>query len=68
MRGLFSIRRAIFVGTVAAFLLPISFSSGEGVSSNDACASGGCCSEWGSVCGELDNARYILAGCYKRSD
>lgn len=51
MRGLFSIKRLVFAGTLAALLLPISFSSGTGeIRSNNACADPGCCSKYGSMC------------------
>jgi hypothetical protein len=58
MRGLFSIKRVVFIGAFAAFLLPVSFSSGGVVSTNDVCASVGCCEQFGSYCHGAQNGTH----------
>lgn len=51
MRGLFSIKRVVFAGTLAALLLPVSFSSGTGgIRTNNLCGASGCCDQFDSIC------------------
>lgn len=52
------IRLAALTLGLAGFLVPVALSPGEVVEANDACASGACCREAGSLCQKDGNNHF----------
>lgn len=60
-------RRILHVSAVAAALalLPVAYSSTDGIAPNDACAAGTCCFQPGALCTDADppTPNYYNKGC-----